>query len=80
MNVYQRIILMLGAILFAIILLTSPRVNYLPRGVIRPAEKAKEGYFQHAPIMDARTASVRGVAVLGATILLFFAFKDIKRN
>jgi hypothetical protein len=31
-----------------------------------------------APIIDVRTFSVRGAAVLGATIILWFAAKGIK--
>lgn len=75
MNIYQRIILIIGAIVFVVVLLTSPRVNYMSNGLIRKAEKPKEGYFQHAPIIDIKTTSVRGVAVLGATVLLYFATK-----
>jgi len=68
MNKYQRIILVVGAGFFILVLLTSPRIKKM--GIIN-----KEGL---ASIIDVSTASIRGIAVLGATIMLYFATREIK--
>jgi hypothetical protein len=73
MSIYQRIILIIGSIGFVIVLLTAPQINFGPEGRIY---KAKHG-GRFADIIDINTASVRGLAVLGATLLLWFAAKGI---
>ena len=76
MNVYQRIILALSAIAFAVVLLTAPKYvvfqgvfrgqqfEYDPKSEIHKAFHAKR---------DLSTAAIRAVAVIGATALLYFA-------
>ena len=73
MNAYQRIILVVGAIVFVIALLTAPQVSKARDGVIFRAKELSS----LAPIMDINTAAVRGFAVLGATVMLWFAAKGI---
>ena len=77
LNVYQRIVLVVGAIVFVIALLTAPQIKKAQGGIIL---KAKEGNTMYASIMDVHTAAVRGFAVLGATIMLYFAAKGIKKK
>lgn len=75
MNTYQRIVLVVGAVAFVIALLTSPRVilhngtlHYYRSGSNRPS------------IVLLSNAAVRGIAVLGATVLLWFAVKGIRKE
>ncbi len=64
MNIYQRIVLILGAIALIIAIWTSPNVFI--------------SYDQGIPFesIETRTASMRAVAVVGATVLIFFALKS----
>ena len=73
MNLYQRVILIVGAIIFVAVLLTAPQVHVVRDGAILKA-KAGNGL---ASIIDVSTAAVRGLAVLGATAMLLFAAKGI---
>jgi len=73
MNKYQKILLMVSAVVFIVALLTSPKVCYLGQGVLMKSTKYSKEY---APIVDIRTASVRGIAVLGAMALLYFALRS----
>ena len=74
MNIYQRIVLIVGAIIFVTVLLTSPRVGYTDMYGIVPLRACED--YNVAPIVDIKTASVRGFAVLGATVLLCFALRS----
>jgi hypothetical protein len=71
MNLYQRIILVVGAVVFVVTLLTCPQV-FVVQGSLLNGHPT--GF---APIVDVYTASVRGIAVLGATAMLWFATKGI---
>ena len=72
MNKWQRIVLIIGAIIFYFTLMTIPRVVHRSQGMITKPTTRNQKY---ARVMDVRTATVRGVAVLGATVLIFFALK-----
>ena len=67
---------MIGAIIFVIVLLTAPQISFGPEGRIY---KAKHGGL-FADIIDINTASVRGLAVLGATVMLWLAAKGIRNK
>ena len=75
MNLYQRIILVVGAIVFVVVLLTTQKVKEVGQGVVLRATATE--YTNFASIYDISTAFVRGLAVLGATALLWFAAKGI---
>lgn len=69
MNLYQRIILVLGALAVIIVILTAPQVQYGEHGVI--LEAAKGG----ANVIDIRTTSARLAGVLAVTALLWIALR-----
>jgi hypothetical protein len=78
MNIYQRIVLVLGAAVLVFVILTSPQVLIVQGTHAKPAADVS-GQFQ--PMISVATASMRAVAVIGATILIFFALKgEIKRR
>lgn len=78
MNIYQRIILVLGAAALVAVILTSPRVLIVQGTHAKPVADLG-GQFQ--PMISVATASMLAVAVIGATILLFFALKgEIKKG
>ncbi len=80
MNIFQRIVLVLGAIALIIAMLTTPRVMYGSDGAII-SHDAQELYAELMPglatVVDLRTAIARAIAVLVPTILLYWAFKGI---
>ena len=61
MNIYQRIILFLGAIALVVAVLTTPQVFYTSN---------------HAYMVFLNITVGRSIAVIGATVLIFFAFKS----
>lgn len=75
MNIWQRLILIFGAIVFFVVLMDTPKVCILQGSILETG--GKSGL---AKVIDIRTASVRGVSVIGATALLFFAFKSKKKD
>lgn len=75
MNIFQRIILVIGAIAFVIVLWTAPKVQYPPNGGMM-IENYQEDIL--ANVVDIRTASIRGIAVLGATALIWFAYSELQ--
>lgn len=83
MNIFQRIVLLLGAIGFVFVLWTSPKV-IRPRGggVYKWSPKFEESkeLCIYAPMMDTKTASIRGAAVLGATGLVYFVLSSRKKK
>ena len=78
MNIYQRIVLVLGAATLIIAIQTTPQVLIANGAHLRPAVDIT-GQLQ--PMISPATASMRAVGVIGATVLLFFALKgEIKRR
>ncbi|HHV63229.1 MAG TPA: hypothetical protein GXX51_11410 [Firmicutes bacterium] len=78
MNKVQRRILIAGAIVFFLLLVGAPRVKYGPNGVI--LKGGIDYSVEYADVIDVRTAIIYGLAVLGATALLWLAFKDKERT
>lgn len=72
MNIYQRIVLILGSIVLILAIWTTPRVAIVRQGILR---YEKSEHKRLAPIIEPRTALMRSIAVMGATILVFFALK-----
>jgi hypothetical protein len=72
-NDYQRLVLFAGAIALALALWTSPKVVIWEGIYFRP--EAKRDLM---PMTEPRTASMRVVGVMGASLLIFFALKDYK--
>jgi hypothetical protein len=78
MNIYQRIILVLGAAALIIAIQTSPQVLIVQGAHVKPSVDTSA---QFQPMISAETASMRAVGVIGATVLLFFALKgEIKKR
>lgn len=76
MNKKQRIVLMIGAAVFLYALLTSPKISIIKSTYVVPSPEKKE----IAKIVDLNTAMSRAIAILGATLLIFFALKDEKET
>ena len=76
MNIYQRIILILGALFFIIVIWTAPTVQYTVNGMVLVGGTGRN----LANVLDYITALTRGAGVVGATFLLFFAFKGIGKK
>ena len=84
MNIFQRIILILGAVILVVAIWTTPYYTTI-KGMKVPSS-SKGGYVTgsmsgsiHATI-DIDRVKARSIAIVGATVLLFFAFKDIKKK
>ncbi len=74
MNSKQRIILIMGAAAFLYVIFTSPKISIVKGTYITPPSDKED----IAKIVDVSTAMTRGIAVLGATLLVSTAFKDKK--
>ncbi len=72
MNIYQRIILILGAIALVIAIWTTPQLVVVQGTYAKPTEDL----LQLQPIIALGTALIRSVCVIGVTVLLFFALKS----
>jgi len=67
MNLYQKIVLILGAIVLPIIIWTSPRGSYW-----------QNSFFENqGNIIHFESALIRAILVIGCTLLVFFALKGI---
>jgi len=75
-NYKQRIVLFIGAVCLIYFLFTSPKISIVKGTYVNPASD-KENI---AKMIDVRTAMTRAVAILGATVFVFFALKDKRRN
>jgi hypothetical protein len=64
----------MGATVFLYVLFTSPKVSIVRGTYVVPSPDKKE----IAKIVDLSTATMRAVAVLGATMLVSIALKDTK--
>jgi len=74
MNIYQRIVLVLGAIALVAAILTTPQLLIVQGSYVKPSADL----FQFQPMIAPATAIMRAVGVIGATVLLFFALQGIK--
>jgi hypothetical protein len=75
-NYKQRIVLIIGAACLIYFLSTSPKISIVKGTYVIPASD-KENV---AKMIDVRTAMTRAVAILGATVFVFFALKNNRRN
>ena len=67
-------VLIVGAVAFIYVLLTSPKISFVRGTYVIPSPDKKDV----ARIVDINTAITRAVAVLGATGLVFIALKSRK--
>jgi len=75
-NKKQRIILITGAVCLIYFLFTSPKISIIKGTyLIPPPDKVNI-----TKMVDVRTAMTRAVAILGATLFVFFALKDKRGN
>ncbi len=74
MNIYQRIVLVLGAIALVITIWTTPQIVIVQGTYAKPTMDLA----QLQPIIASGTALMRAVVVIGVTVLVFFALKGIK--
>lgn len=86
MNLYQRLILILGAIALIITVWTTPKMVYF-NGRYYDYEKYIERFENFdsiergvATTIDYKVASARIIAVVGSTLIVFFALKGIDRK
>jgi len=84
MNIVQRVILIVGAVLFVTVLLTAPKYLTLEGGgmvmhLMNDGDEIAYGKVLY-PTVDEKLAAVRGAAVIGATVLLYFAFGTKARD
>jgi hypothetical protein len=80
MNIYQRVILISGAIALAIAIWTTPKVLIRPGGGYISYDPIRHKEYESAAVINPITASIRGGTVLGVTALVFFAFKGTKNK
>jgi hypothetical protein len=77
MNIYQRIILVLGAAALVAVILTAPTF-YIISGTHAKLSAQSAVPIELQPVVST-TALIYSFGVIGVTVLLFFAFKgDIK--
>ncbi|MBW2039393.1 MAG: hypothetical protein JRI46_07340 [Deltaproteobacteria bacterium] len=78
MSIYQRIILVLGAIALVIAILTTPQLVIVQGTHAKPTADLA----QLQPIIAPWTALIRSIGVIGVTVLLFFALKgsEVKKR
>lgn len=75
MNIYQRIILILGAIALVVAIWTTPQVIYTREYGYINFNKEIHGLLY--PQRHFNTIVARSIGVIGTTILVFFALKGI---
>jgi hypothetical protein len=73
MNIYQRIVLILGAIALIVAILTCPKFIIIEGKYFSVGSVGGTDAF--AKIIDLQSAVARAIGVVGATTLIFFALK-----
>jgi len=73
MNIFQRIVLILGAIALVLAILTTPYIVIVQGTYAKPSVDLP---FELQPMIASSTALLRAVGIVGATVLLFFALKS----
>jgi hypothetical protein len=80
MNIYQRIVLVLGAAALVAAILTAPTI-YIISGTHAKLSAQVAVPIELQPVVSASTALIHSVGVIGVTVLLFFALKgEIKKR
>jgi hypothetical protein len=69
-------VLIMGAVCLIYFLFTSPKISIVKGTYVIPSPDK----VNIAKMVDAHTAMTRAVAILGATLLVFFALKDKRGN
>jgi hypothetical protein len=77
MNIFQRIILVLGAATLVVAILTTPMIVNVQGMYAKPSE-ANILQIELEPIITPSTAIVRSIGVIGVTVLLYFALSGIE--
>ncbi|MBN1255082.1 MAG: hypothetical protein JXA50_07400 [Deltaproteobacteria bacterium] len=77
MNIFQRIILVLGAATLVAAILTTPMIVNV-QGMYAKPSAADLIQIELEPMITPSTAIVRSVGVIGVTVLLFFALSGIE--
>jgi hypothetical protein len=78
MNIFQRIVLVLGAIALVLAILTTPLSVILQGTYATPTPTLNElTQIELQPMITPATAIMRSIGVVGATILLVFALQGI---
>jgi hypothetical protein len=78
MNIYQRIILVLGAAALVAAILTAPTIVIIS-GTHAKVSAQSAVPIELQPVVAPTTVLAYSIGVIGVTVLLFFAFKgDIK--
>jgi hypothetical protein len=78
MNIFQRIVLVLGAIALVAAILTTPLSVILQGTYAKPDPMLNElTQIKLQPMITPATATMRSLGVVGATVLLFFALQGI---
>lgn len=76
MNKYQRIILILGAFFLFFVIWTAPMLQYAAHGDVIIVGTD----INYVTELDYKTALLRDLGIVGATLLLFIAFKGISNK
>ncbi len=74
MNIAQRVVLVVGAVVLIAAILTTPNVVIVQGSYSRPSALPD----QLLPMITPATAFLRAVGVIGATLLVFFSLQGIK--
>jgi hypothetical protein len=78
MNIYQRIVFVLGAIALVAAILTTPETVILQGTYAKPNPMLNElTQIELQPMITPATATMRALGVVGATILLVFALQGL---
>jgi len=78
MNLFQRIVLIIGAIALILVIWTSPRIS-LVQGTYFDGKRFADNRAI-AKMIDIRTAAIRSIGVIGATLFVFIALKSKHRK
>jgi hypothetical protein len=80
MNIYQRIVLVLGAFALVAAILTAPTI-YIVSGTHAKLSAQVAVPIELQPVVSPSTALINSLGVIGVTVLLFFALKgEIKKR
>ena len=79
MNIFQRIVLVLGAIALVAAIMTTPNSVILQGTYATPNPMLTQltGGLELQPVLTPQTGIMYAVGVVGATVLLYFALQGI---
>jgi len=78
MNIYQRLVLVLGAIVLVIVMWTTPQFITVQGLHVKYDKFGKTTAF--VPTRDTGQIIIRAISVIGATLLVCLALKGIKKE